>query len=119
MSDQHLFFTLTNSVVGEQEEFNRWYNTEHVPDVLKLPEFLAARRYRLNPAQREPGPGMWEQQTPPWEYLCVYEVRGEPAEIHQKVASTMHLRTRTHALRDDHQAWVWTPLGDRVVSLEA
>jgi hypothetical protein len=31
-----------------QDEFNRWYDEIHIPDVLKgCPEFLACRRYKL------------------------------------------------------------------------
>ena len=31
-----------------EEEFNRWYDEIHIPDVLKgCPEFLACRRYKL------------------------------------------------------------------------
>jgi pimeloyl-ACP methyl ester carboxylesterase len=29
-----------------EEEFNRWYNEEHVPERLSIPGFLSARRYR-------------------------------------------------------------------------
>ena len=31
---------------GKEAEFDRWYNEEHVPDVLKFPGLASARRYR-------------------------------------------------------------------------
>jgi hypothetical protein len=29
-----------------EEEFNRWYNEEHIPERLSIPGFMSARRYR-------------------------------------------------------------------------
>ena len=42
------------------EELNAWYNTEHLPDLLKLPGFLSAARY----AATKGGP----------KYLAAYEL---------------------------------------------
>ena len=30
---------------GHDEEFNAWYDTEHLPDLLRMPGFLDAARY--------------------------------------------------------------------------
>jgi hypothetical protein len=30
-----------------EEEFNRWYNEEHLPERLNCPGFLSARRFRI------------------------------------------------------------------------
>ena len=46
--------------------FNEWYDDEHVPELLALPGFLAARRYALVP---------WELASPDgWPYLTSYEL---------------------------------------------
>jgi hypothetical protein len=38
---------VTNDVVASyEEEFNRWYQTQHVPERLAVPGFRTARRYR-------------------------------------------------------------------------
>ena len=47
------------------EEFNAWYNTEHLPDLLKLPGFLSAARY----AAIKGGP----------KYLAAYELASADA----------------------------------------
>lgn len=31
---------------GREEEWNRWYDTKHVPELLSVPGFVSARRYR-------------------------------------------------------------------------
>ena len=30
----------------DEEEFNRWYNEEHIPERLSVPGFISGRRYR-------------------------------------------------------------------------
>ena len=43
-----------------EEEFNRWYTEEHIPERLAIPGFISARRYRA----LEGGP----------KYLALYEL---------------------------------------------
>jgi hypothetical protein len=31
------YLVLTNAVPGREEEFNRWYTEQHLPDVLRVP----------------------------------------------------------------------------------
>jgi hypothetical protein len=108
---RHLFLALTNPLPGQEEEFNRWYDEEHVPDVLKIPGFVSAQRHRLSPHQRS------GQQAPAWEYLTVYEVEGDDAEIHDTVAAAalagIMRKAASPVFADDHVAWVFTPVGSR------
>jgi hypothetical protein len=56
---------LANSVESREDEFNDWYSEVHVPEILALPSFLSARRFRLDrraPTNSSHG------------YLTVYEV---------------------------------------------
>lgn len=40
---------------GLEEEFNRWYETVHLPDVLNVPGFKTATRYTIvDPARDRP-----------------------------------------------------------------
>jgi antibiotic biosynthesis monooxygenase (ABM) superfamily enzyme len=44
----HVFAVRASVEAGREDEFNRWYDTEHVPDVLRLfPGCLGAARYRV------------------------------------------------------------------------
>ena len=47
-----------------KEEFNRWYDTVHVPQLLQIPGFVRARRFR---AVDPPGDGPYE------EFLAIYD----------------------------------------------
>ena len=46
-----------------EEEFNHWYNTVHVPDVLETPGILRAKRYKCD-----------EVPEGRWKYLAIYDV---------------------------------------------
>jgi antibiotic biosynthesis monooxygenase (ABM) superfamily enzyme len=42
---QGIFLVYTDIEPQHEEEFNAWYNTEHLPELLSLPGFLDAARY--------------------------------------------------------------------------
>ena len=54
---------------SRDEEFNNWYTKTHVPDVLKVPGFVAATRYRLSDTQIG---GAAPEGT--HKYLAIYEL---------------------------------------------
>lgn len=35
----------SNPVAGREAEYHRWYDEQHIPDVLKVPGVVAAQRY--------------------------------------------------------------------------
>jgi hypothetical protein len=55
----------------QEDEFNRWYTDEHLPDVVSVPGFVAATRYKLTDLNVG-------RQFKPWivprSYLAVYEL---------------------------------------------
>jgi hypothetical protein len=53
-----------------EDEYNRWYTEVHIPELLAVPGFVAARRYRLHAAAGSADEGE------PASYLAVYEVEG-------------------------------------------
>jgi hypothetical protein len=60
-----IFLVYTDVDPKYEEEFNAWYNTEHLPDLLSLPGFLEAARY----VAYKGGP----------KYLAVYELESAEA----------------------------------------
>jgi hypothetical protein len=61
---QYFFVVITNAVPGKEQEFNTWYDQQHLADVLRIPGFVAARRFEL--AQ--------PQSDLPGRYLALYEL---------------------------------------------
>ncbi len=62
MKNRGLLLTLTEPPPGMEEEFNAWYDEEHLPERLAIPGFRSARR--------------WIAGVPPGEgkYLATYEL---------------------------------------------
>jgi hypothetical protein len=61
----------TNVTSPEDDEaFNDWYDNTHLKDVLEVPGFVAATRYRISAAQAK-GVAVTH------EYLSVYEVESD------------------------------------------
>ncbi|CAO5244770.1 DUF4286 family protein [Frankia sp. AgKG'84/4] len=54
-----------------EDEYNAWYDDEHIPDILKVPGFVGARRYRA----RDAGPINVGPAVPT--YVAVYELESE------------------------------------------
>jgi hypothetical protein len=60
-----LFVVKAVAPKGREDEFNRWYDDRHVPDVLKFPGVVSARRYQAIAGEDR------------FEYMAVYELRDE------------------------------------------
>lgn len=56
----------TNAVEGREEEFNNWYSKQHVYDVIKIPGFVAAQRFKLGEYNR-PAPAKFK-------YYAIYDL---------------------------------------------
>ena len=83
----HLVFSRPPAHISD-DEYNRWYDV-HLGEILVVPGFAAARRYRLQTVK-----GEWTPSA--HRYLSAYELEGEPAEamaeLERKQASgLMHL----------------------------
>jgi hypothetical protein len=63
---KYTFVVLTNPTSGKEAEYNKWYNEQHIPDVLNVPGFVAAQRFRLADAQMS--------DNNPHRYLALYEI---------------------------------------------
>lgn len=61
---------LSNPVAGREDEYNRWYDEQHLADVLKVPGFLSAQRFTLASS---------DDTESTWRYLALYEFEAEDA----------------------------------------
>lgn len=66
------FIVLTNATAGEDAAFNSWYDGRHLDDVIAIPGFVAAQRFRVAPETAG--------KASPWRYLAIYEIAPEAAE---------------------------------------
>lgn len=72
-----------------EDEFNRWYSEEHLPDVVSVPGFCAATRYRLTDLNVG-------RQFKPWivprRYLAIYELDVEGPEALAQAGRALRAR---------------------------
>lgn len=106
---------LTNAKPGRDDEFNEWYDTVHLADVLELPGVKAAQRFRLSEIQHREG-------QMPWGYMAVYEI--ETDDLGQTLsalrrASGTDAMPLSPALEDDRMVWIYRPITGRVTPGEA
>lgn len=63
----------TNPSSPEREdEFNRWYDEVHIPEICAIDPFVAAQRFKCTPDQPMGDPG--------YQYVAMYEFTGPPEE---------------------------------------
>lgn len=98
---QYRWLVQVNAVAGKEEEFNKWYEEVHVPDLLRVPGIVKAERFRLAEMQPSP-PGKGSGTVPTTEtaleyrYLTIYTFEtDDPAEIFREIKA----RAGTGAIR--------------------
>jgi len=56
------------------EEFGEWYDA-HLPEILSIPGFVSAQRFRLEPVVVD------AVEPTSYRYLALYEIEGEPEAL--------------------------------------
>lgn len=47
MKKDYVFVVLSNPLPGTEDRYNRWYSEVHLADMLKVPGFTEAQRYKV------------------------------------------------------------------------
>ena len=74
-----LYLVYTNCEPGREAEFNEWYETVHLPDLLSVEGIVAAQRFKLT----GPGPQTLTRAGEPAvaQYLAVYDLDTDDTEV--------------------------------------
>jgi hypothetical protein len=78
-ADRHLFMAFSDHT-GDDETFDRWYDTVHIPQVLSAPGLVRAQRFAT--ADVKPMPGV---VTPELGHLALYELEGDALPFRNEV----------------------------------
>ena len=65
MMPEYKMVVLSNPVAGREDEYNDWYQNTHLGDIVSLPGFKSARRFKLADGMVVPDP---------YRYMAVYEI---------------------------------------------
>ena len=109
---KYTFVVLTNSTQGKDAEFNEWYNKQHIPDVLNVPGFVCAQRFRLADTQ------MGGQSK--HRYLALYEIetedlRGVLKEMQSRIGTDDMIMSDAIDMKDV-SAFIFTPAAEKVMA---
>ena len=119
MAEHDLFLVFSNATEGCDDEFNRWYDSVHVPDVLDVPGVEAAQRYDLAPMEVPEYEGAPPPPPPAHRYLAVYQLsRGADevmAEFLARITSGQMSLSETLDMSTVGMS-TWTPHGAQVVA---
>ena len=102
------FVVMTRPVEGRDAEYNRWYQDQHLDDILSVEGFVAAQRFRR--IAQVSG----EEGQP---YLAIYEIEAEdgPAALDRlKAFAASGAMFITDAMDRDIFAAMYEELGERV-----
>jgi hypothetical protein len=106
-----VWLVFTKPVEGREEEFDRWYDEVHLPDVVAVPGVRSAQRYVLGPERRPEG------VQPEHRHLAVYEIDGDPGEVFPEIARRIdsgEMKLSDALDRPASRQTVWHPHGPRL-----
>jgi hypothetical protein len=108
--DIHIVFSEPPDGMSE-EEFNRWYDP-HLDEILVVPGFVSAQRFRLEPAVTNP------RAPVPYRFLSLYELEGDVGQIMADLdveASSGRMKLPPWFPEIQFASWNCAALGDRVL----
>ncbi len=112
---KYTFVVMTNPVAGKEAEFNDWYNRNHIPDVLNVPGFVRAQRFRLAEVQMG-----GDAAGRPYKYLAIYEIETDDLE-----GALRELRSRAQSGEivpsdaidmNNVSTYMFTPIAEKVMA---
>lgn len=108
MSD-HLLVVLTNPMPGKEDAYNDWYSNIHIKEIVQIPGFKSAQRFKLADAQMgEPGPH---------QYLAIYEMDGDVGPAVEALVKARPDLTQTEAMnRSNLLSQVFSAITDKVTA---
>jgi hypothetical protein len=103
---KYTFVVMTNPKEGREQEYNDWYNKQHLADVLKVPGFVSAQRFKLASDQRA-------KTASPFKYVALYDIdtndiAGSLAELGAR-AGTERMPI-SGAMADEKFTYVYEPI---------
>lgn len=75
-----ILVVISSPTPGQEEEYNRWYTDQHLRDVLTLPGFTSAQRFKLSVSTPNDVPGS---------YLAIYEYESAGSDADLRLAFTL------------------------------
>jgi hypothetical protein len=82
--ERGLLIALSNSVEGRDDEFNKWYNEVHVPDMLTVEGVLNCTRARFSDVKFLPN-----SRFEGYSYITLYDVEANDDEGFERISEAL------------------------------
>lgn len=105
-----VFLAFAEPTSGDDDAFNEWYDTIHLPEVVAVPGFVAAQRFRYDKSGDRPG-----QDPPSHRYLAIYEIEGDPGDARQALSEAMRGMRMSPTLAPGTLLTAFTSIGERII----
>ncbi len=106
---KHILVVMTNPTEGKEDEFNDWYSNTHVQEVVAIPGFVSAQRFKLS-ADQAGGSNEFK-------YLAIYEIEAESAGAAlQALKEARPNLNMTDALADKRALWAYDQITEKVLA---
>ena len=106
---RHILTVLTNAVEGRDKEFNDWYSFTHIQEVIGIPGFISAQRFKLTDEQFS-GKNQFQ-------YLAIFEIEADDiATALQALKDARSSFIMTDALAAGRELWSYSPITEKITS---
>ena len=116
MADKFIQIVFSNPLEGRDDEFNEWYDSVHIPELLAVPGMLSAQRYDLRDAEIY---GMEGGNAPEHRYAIIYEMEGDVDAILNQIQKSVVAGQIHMADCLDMSSWrlsFWNPRGPKAIA---
>lgn len=86
---KHIMLVHINAFAGRDAEFNEWYDTYHIKEVMATAGVVSAQRFKLSDAQLPFG------ESCAHKYLVIYEIEGDLAPFVAELTAPETAKSRT------------------------
>ena len=70
---RYQYIVLTKSISGQLEDFDEWYDGQHIPDAVRFPGIKSAKRYKLLHSLNSAAEGMQRTERD-FDSIAIYEM---------------------------------------------
>jgi hypothetical protein len=121
VAQEELLLVFTNPAEGREDEFHKWYDEVHIPDVLRVPGVESAQRHMISPIETEEIEGAPNPPPPAHRFMVAYVLSRNGNDVMQEFSARVTsgemplsdvMDFATIALS------VWKPMGDPVVAAD-
>ena len=105
----NLLVVLTNPLPGKEDAYNDWYSNIHIKEIVQIPGFVSAQRFKLGEAQMGP--------TGAHLYLAIYEMEDDAGAAVEALVKARPDLTQTDAMdRSNVLGQVFAAITDKVTA---